>query len=130
VNSTHEQWELIDGLYHCHRHSPPPFERGEVCHACSSDPGERIDVVAQAIDDTEARAAESEIQSVARRNKRQAEAFSKGTPQEQIAAIKFDDIFLKATRLWSELRTARLIVARDWELVEQARRLAGLRGSN
>lgn len=126
-----EQWELVDGLYHCHRHADaPPFEIGDVCHACASDPGQRIDVIAQAVDDVEARAAENEVREVARRNKRQAEALAKGTAQDKLAAPKFDDIFLKSMRLWREMRDARLAVQRDWELIEHDRKVAGLRGSN
>jgi hypothetical protein len=130
VHSTHEQWELIDGLYHCHRHNPEPFERGEVCHACSSDPGPRIDVIAQAIDDTEARAAESEIQTAAKMCKRTAEELLEGTAQERLAAPKFYDTYLKAMRLWREMRSERLAVARDAALIEHDRRVSGLRGSN
>lgn len=131
MNPTGEQWELVDNQYHCRRHPlVEPFARGEVCHSCTSDPGERIDVVTQAIEDPELIRVEAELMQVAKRNKRCAEEAAAEEGRERLAAPKFDEVYLKCIRLWNELRTARLQVARDFELIEHDRKVAGLRGSN
>jgi hypothetical protein len=124
-----EQWELVGNEHHCHRHDTV-FPRGEVCTHCTSDPGERIDVIAQAIDDREAMAVEADVMQVAKRNKRIAEEMAAGEGRELLAAPKFDEVYLKCIRLWREMREARLTVARDWALIEHDRQMAGLRGSN
>jgi hypothetical protein len=131
VNSTQEQWELIDGLYHCHRHNSEPFERGEACHACTSDPGPRIDVIAALAADTEARAAEAEVRSVAKVAKRTAEELLEGDNKlERVTSTKFFDIYLKSMRLWREMRTARIDKEFEAGLVQHDRQQSGLRGPN
>lgn len=130
MNSTSEQWEQIDGLWHCHRHNPEPFEIGDVCHACASDPGPRIDVIASAAQDAEARAAEAEVLSLAKQMKRTCEEFLEGTGRDRLDAVKFGDSYLKAMRLWREMRTDRINKEFEAALVEHDRKVAGLRGSN
>jgi len=131
VNSTQEQWELIDGLYHCHRHNGEPFERGDVCHACASDPGPRIDVQASAIEDVEARAVEAEVRQVAKTAKRTADELLAGDNKlERVTSVKFYELHIKATRLWHELHAKRMQIESDERLVEHDRKALGIRGSN
>lgn len=67
---------------------------------------------------------------VALQAKLSAEEFLTGTEREKATAVKFYDTFLKATRLWYEMRNGRLAVKHDWELVKHDKAVAGLRGSH
>jgi len=130
VNSTQEQWELIDGLYHCHRHNSEPFERGEVCHACASDPGPRIDVQASAIEDVEVRSVEAEVRTAAKTCKRIADSLASGEGRDLLLAPKYYDSFAKLTRLWKEMHADRMLDESDVRREALAKRLSGVRGHN
>lgn len=132
MNQAGAQWELRGGEYHCHRHPDVvPFGRGEVCPLCVADPGEPVDIVAEAVVDREAIAAEVELRAFARRCKSVAEELiEEGTAQDKSVGAKFGDLYLKAMRSWREMRTERLNVARDFELVQHDREMSGLRGSH
>jgi hypothetical protein len=132
VSVTGEQWVLDEqGRYSCNRHPAiPKWERGEVCHACTSDPGEPVSALALAADDVEARAAEDELRSQSRTCLRTAQDLEDGTPIEKNLAVKYRESYLKHMRLWREMRTERLAVQRDADLVKHDKEMSGRRGSN
>lgn len=127
-----EQWVYdSEGNGSCLRHpTEPGFIRGEVCYACASDPGPRIDVIAAAAEDVEGRAAEAEVREVAKRNKRIADELAAEEGRDLLAAPKFYEVYLKSMRLWREMRTVRMDKEFKAGLVEHDRAIAGLRGPN
>lgn len=127
-----EQWVYDSaGVGRCLRHpTEPNFERGEICFACSSDPGPRIDIQESAGEDTEARAVEAEVRHLAKVMKRTAEELLDGTGREKLDAVKFADSFAKLTRLWNEMHSERMQSEADERREELAKRLSGIRGPN
>ena len=131
MNPSHAEWAYdAQGIGHCPRHASEIFERGEPCFACSSDPGQRIDIKEGAAEDVEARAVEAEVRSLAKAMRRTAGEFLEGTGRERIDAVKFADSYAKLTRLWHELHVKRMQVESDERLIEHDRKVAGLRGHN
>jgi hypothetical protein len=121
-----DRWVDRDEGHFCTAHNYA-FARGTTCRGCKVDPGPPIAATPKSVIDREAVAAEAEVRKTAIETKKTAESLMADDPTVGLKAI---DVYLKAMRLWREMRTERLQVESDAELLEHDRRMAGHRGSN
>ncbi len=124
-------WELrADGRY-CKRHKHA-FPIGDVCHACTTDPGPEVGTA-----EVERNALErerdircSQYESDQKRLAREGRELLEGTDLEKSLAVKMFAEATKLARLVEELNDKRLDHEHDLRLIRHEREMAGLRGPN
>lgn len=117
---------------HCNRHGED-FGRGDSCRQCLVDPGDPIEVGVEKPRDLEGEALEREVLNYARAAKRLSEELSdlsERTAKEAAVGAKWADVYLKAIRLWREMREPRLEREHDEKLCEHDAKIAATRGAH
>ena len=124
-------WEQTATGYRCTRHDTA-FARGEVCTACTTDPGVAMsDEELDDADDRDLTIREGEVRSLARflfRHGRQ--LVEDGTPKDKTDGVKLVAEGTKLERLALEIRDRRMGKREVSDLLKKYRELLGVDGSH
>ncbi len=122
-------WESTADGHRCTRHGIE-FPRGEVCHPCTTDPGDDASTATSDTIDKQLAAEAAEFKSRARKMWRICDEMLDGMPSEQIQAAKLSAEAVKWERLSTETKDKLSARKHLREAMAHEVAMSGLRGPN